>query len=111
MPLHPLFEGWKHCVPVLIIDGSFMKSYYKGTLLTTCAQDTNDQIFSLAFGMCDIERKDTWLWFFKMLKETLAHRDDLFIVSDRHAGIIHAARVVFPHAEHGYCVQHILGNI
>ncbi|CAH9125525.1 unnamed protein product [Cuscuta epithymum] len=111
MSLHPWFEGWKHCVPVLIIDGSFMKSYYKGTLLTACAQDANDQIFPLAFGVCDTERKDTWLWLFKMLKETLAHRDDLFIVSDRHEGIIHAARVVFPHAEHGYCVQHILGNI
>ncbi|CAH9105745.1 unnamed protein product [Cuscuta europaea] len=55
MSLRPWFEGWKHCVPVLIIDASFMKACYKGTLLTACAQDANDQIFPLAFGVCDTE--------------------------------------------------------
>ncbi|CAH9093485.1 unnamed protein product [Cuscuta epithymum] len=111
MSLNAWMEGWKHCVPVLIIDGSFMKAYYKGTLLTACGQDSNNQIFPLAFGVCDTERRKTWTWFFMKLKECLAHREDMYIVSDRHDGIIHAAKVVFPHAEHGYCAYHILGNI
>ncbi|CAH9139632.1 unnamed protein product, partial [Cuscuta epithymum] len=44
---------WEHCIPVLIIDGSFMKAYYKGTLLTACRQDANKQIVPLAFAVCD----------------------------------------------------------
>ncbi|CAH9085170.1 unnamed protein product, partial [Cuscuta epithymum] len=46
-----------------------------------------------------------------MLKKSLKHRDDLYVVSDRHEGILNAVRSVFPHAEHGFCVYHILGNI
>ncbi|VFQ97790.1 unnamed protein product [Cuscuta campestris] len=37
--LSPWRDGWQHCVPVLIIDGSFMKSYYKGTLLSAVTRD------------------------------------------------------------------------
>ncbi|CAH9112390.1 unnamed protein product [Cuscuta epithymum] len=69
MSLDVWIQGWNHCFPVLIIDGSFMKAYYKGTLLTACAQYANKQIFPLAFGVCDSERKTTWTWFFKKLKE------------------------------------------
>ncbi|CAH9117894.1 unnamed protein product [Cuscuta europaea] len=45
------------------------------------------------------------------LKKTLAPRDNLVFVSNRHERIIHVARTVFPHAERGYGDQHILGNI
>ncbi|CAH9124156.1 unnamed protein product [Cuscuta epithymum] len=104
-------DGWIHCIPVIIVDGSFLKSYYKGTLLTACTQDANKQIFPLAFGICSGENTENWSWFFNMLKRSLTHRDDLYIVSDRHEGIINAVRSVFPHAEHGYCVYHILANL
>ncbi|CAH9099405.1 unnamed protein product [Cuscuta europaea] len=46
-----------------------------------------------------------------MLKNCLKLRDNLYVVSDRHEGIINAVHSVFPYAEHGYCVYHILGNI
>ncbi|CAH9114486.1 unnamed protein product [Cuscuta europaea] len=46
-----------------------------------------------------------------MLKHSLMHRDDLYILSDRHEGIISSVRSVFPHAQHGYCVYHILANL
>ncbi|CAH9135429.1 unnamed protein product [Cuscuta epithymum] len=65
MSLLPWREAWKYCRPVLIADGSFLKAYYKGTLLTACAQDANDQIVPLAFGICDSESKESWLWFFQ----------------------------------------------
>ncbi|CAH9084451.1 unnamed protein product [Cuscuta europaea] len=104
-------EGWINCIPVIIVDESFLKSYYKGTLLTACTQDANKQIFPLAFGICSGENTENWSWFFSMLKHSLMHRDDLYIVSDRHEGIITSVRSVFPHAEHGYCVYHILANL
>ncbi|CAH9101735.1 unnamed protein product [Cuscuta europaea] len=29
-------DAWQFCRPLLIVDGSFMKAYYKGTLVTAC---------------------------------------------------------------------------
>ncbi|VFQ67552.1 unnamed protein product [Cuscuta campestris] len=34
-----------------------------------------------------------------------------YILSDRHGGIIKAAKAHFPRVPHGHCVNHILGNI
>ncbi|CAH9114325.1 unnamed protein product, partial [Cuscuta epithymum] len=96
MSLGPWRRGWEKCIPVIVVDGSFLKSYYKGTL---------------AFAICSVENTDNWTWFFNMLKNCLNHRNGLYIVSDRHEGIINAVHSVFPYAEHGYCVYHILGNI
>ncbi|CAH9086590.1 unnamed protein product, partial [Cuscuta epithymum] len=68
MSLHAWQSGWEHCFPVMIVDGSFLKSYYKGTLLTACTQDANKQIFPLAFAICSVENTVNWTWFFTMLK-------------------------------------------
>ncbi|CAH9059043.1 unnamed protein product [Cuscuta europaea] len=111
MSLGPWRVGWEKCIPVIIVDGSFLKSYYKGTLLTACTQDANKQIFPLAFGICSVENTVNWTWFFNMLKNCLKLRDNLYVVSDRHEGIINAVRSVFPYVEHGYGVYYILGNI
>ncbi|CAH9129122.1 unnamed protein product [Cuscuta epithymum] len=111
MSLAPWKRAWEHCIPVLIIDGSFMKAYYKGTLLTACSQDANKQIVPLAFAVCDSESTASWKWFFTRLKECLKHRDDMYIVSDRHKGIIKAAKAIFPHASHGYCCEHLRRNM
>ncbi|CAH9090984.1 unnamed protein product [Cuscuta europaea] len=53
-------ECWIHFIPVIVVDGSFLKSYYKGTVLTTCTQDANKQIFPLAFGICSGENTENW---------------------------------------------------
>ncbi|CAH9104271.1 unnamed protein product [Cuscuta europaea] len=104
-------NGWQWCRPVIIVDGSFMKATFRGTLLTACALDGNRQIFPIGFGVCDRENNDTWKWFFTQLKQAIGDRKDLCVVSDRNEGIINAVKQVFPYADHGYCVQHILGNI
>lgn len=35
-------EGFKSCRPMLFVDGTFMKSRYKGTLLAVTAKDGNN---------------------------------------------------------------------
>lgn len=35
-------EGFKTCRPMLFVDGTFMKSRYKGTLLAATAKDGNN---------------------------------------------------------------------
>lgn len=32
-------KGWPHCIPVVVIDGTFLKSAHKGTLLVAATQD------------------------------------------------------------------------
>ncbi|CAH9090814.1 unnamed protein product [Cuscuta epithymum] len=111
MSLAPWRQAWLFCRPILILDGSFLKAYYKGTLLTACAQDANDHIVPLAFGVCDSESKASWLWFLSKVSESLTFRDDLYILSDRNEGLLSAAKEIFPHASHGYCVEHLRRNM
>ncbi|CAH9135736.1 unnamed protein product [Cuscuta epithymum] len=35
----------------------------------------------------------------------------MYIISDRHEGILGAAKQIFPHAGHGYCVEHLRRNM
>ncbi|CAH9128404.1 unnamed protein product, partial [Cuscuta epithymum] len=109
--LSPWINAWRHCRPVLIVDGSFLKAYYKGTLLTACAQDANNQIVPIAFAICDSESKASWHWFLSKVSACIQYRDDMYIISDRHKGILSAARKVFPHASHGFCVEHLRRNM
>ncbi|VFQ82969.1 unnamed protein product [Cuscuta campestris] len=92
-------------------DGTFLKAYFRGTLLTACTQDANRQIVPLAFGICDTASKETWMWFLTNVKRALTERSNLYIISNRHDGIIYAVEQVFPSVSHGYCSEHILRNI
>nr|XP_009804426.1 PREDICTED: uncharacterized protein LOC104249650 [Nicotiana sylvestris] len=37
--LYASIKGWEHCIPIMVVDGSFLKAAYKGTILTACTQD------------------------------------------------------------------------
>ena len=104
-------EGWPHCRPVISVDGTALKSKYLGTLLTACCLDGNNQIFPLAFGIVDSENDSSWQWFMTELRRAIGHRDELVIISDRNISIPKAVLKIFPDAEHGFCVQHLLGNL
>ena len=41
--------------PFICLDGCFIKTKYKGQLLTTVGIDLNDCIFPIAFGLIEIE--------------------------------------------------------
>ena len=111
MSLAAFIQGWPHCRPVIIVDRTLMKSYYRGTLLTACAIDANEQEFPLAFGVVDSENNNSWEWFFNKLKEAIGNRDELTLISDKHLDIINAVKKVYPNAEHGYCMHYLLNNV
>jgi len=46
------------CIPLVFLDGTFLKDRYKGTLLAATAYDGDNGLFSLAFCVCDIENKN-----------------------------------------------------
>ncbi|XP_062103307.1 uncharacterized protein LOC133814353 [Humulus lupulus] len=109
--LNASIKGWNYCVPVVIVDGTFLKSTYGGTLLVAATQDAEGRIFPLAFCVVDSENDDSWEWFFENIKKAYGVRECMSIVSDRHESIIKATNTVYPEVPHGACTFHLLKNM
>lgn len=104
-------QGWKHCRPIIVVDGTFLKTKCGGALYAACAKDGNNQVFPIGFGIGDSENDKAWEWFFRRLKEAIGDHEDLCIISDRHKSIENAVRIVYPNAYHGICRQHLKQNL
>ncbi|XP_060965830.1 uncharacterized protein LOC133034637 [Cannabis sativa] len=94
-------EGWKHCTPLIVVDATFLKNAYGGTLIIASAQDADRHIFPLAFSVVDSENDASWQYFMEKLKESYGEREDQCIISDRHESIAKAMKSVFPNLMHG----------
>lgn len=42
--LYSSIKGCEYCMPNVVVDGSFLKSMHRGTLLTACAQDAAGEL-------------------------------------------------------------------
>ena len=49
MELKVSIDGWQHCIPIIVVDGTFLKSKYRGTLLTAVTHDAQGKILILIF--------------------------------------------------------------
>ncbi|XP_021602286.1 uncharacterized protein LOC110607473 [Manihot esculenta] len=106
-------EGFKHCRPVISIDGTFLYGKYTGCILCATALDGNNQLFPLAFAIVDKEDGDNWSWFMDCLRIFVTNREDLCVISDRHAGILKAIQKDWwqpPTGHYRYCIRHVLSN-
>ncbi|KAK9991507.1 hypothetical protein SO802_026492 [Lithocarpus litseifolius] len=56
----PCNEGFKHCKPVISIDGTYLYGKYRGVLLITMATDANNKVLPLAFAVVDKESGLSW---------------------------------------------------
>lgn len=84
-------HAFKHCRPVICIDGTFLTGRYKGTILTAVAADGNNQIVPLAIAFVESENGDSWYWFLERLKLCIVQdRIDVCVIHDRHKGILQA---------------------
>ncbi|XP_027172189.1 uncharacterized protein LOC113771833 [Coffea eugenioides] len=84
-----------------------------GILLIAVGFDANNSIYPVAYAIAKGENKESWAWFFKLLKEDLKieRRDyELIIISDKQKGLIQACDLVFPNAVHRFCVKHMHAN-
>ncbi|XP_050217252.1 uncharacterized protein LOC126668077 [Mercurialis annua] len=104
-------EGWQHCKPIMVVDGTFLKATFGGMLLVVTAQDASGKLFPLAFSVVDSENDDSWEYFFYQIREAFGTREDICIVSDRHLSIESAVKKVYPEAAHGICIFHLLNNL
>ena len=60
MYLVAFIQGWPHCRPMLIMDGTYLKAKYRETLLNMCAKDRNQNIFPIAFAIVESENKSSY---------------------------------------------------
>lgn len=96
---------------VIVVDGTFLKSKYKGVLLVATAVDGNSNLYPIAFGIADSENDLSWEWFLMQLKFVIADEEDLAFVSDRHMSIGKTIAKIYPLAKHGVCIHHLLNNV
>eukprot|EP00261_Vitis_vinifera_P017099 XP_010646608.1 PREDICTED: uncharacterized protein LOC104878249 [Vitis vinifera] len=85
-------EGFKHCRPIIQIDGTFLYGKYMGKLLIATSIDGNGHVFPLAFAIVEEESQDSWPWFLIALRHHVTQREGICLISDRHAGINAAVR-------------------
>lgn len=104
-------HGFRFMRKVVVVDGTFLKGQYKGTLLMATTQDGNFNIFPLAFAVVDTENDASWEWFFRQLSYIFPDDEGLAIISDRHKSIGKAIRTVYPLSSRGVCTYHLHKNI
>jgi hypothetical protein len=59
------------CRPMICVDACFMKEKWGGQLHATNALDANDDIFPIAYAICETKNRDTWAWFLKLLLDDI----------------------------------------
>ncbi|XP_070018058.1 uncharacterized protein [Nicotiana sylvestris] len=80
--------GFDHCRPIVVVDGSHLKSYYTGTFVSASTLDGAGHILPLAYGVIDSENDTAWRWFFEQFKIAYGDRENMCIISDRNESII-----------------------
>ncbi|XP_019259015.1 PREDICTED: protein FAR1-RELATED SEQUENCE 4-like [Nicotiana attenuata] len=109
--LYPSIKGWQYCKPVVVVEGTFLESAYRGTLLIASTQDPAGNILPLAYAIVDSENNASWEWFIARFKDAFGEREGMCIVSDRHEGIENAAATLYPQVPHCVCIWHLWNNV
>ncbi|XP_028076038.1 uncharacterized protein LOC114278223 [Camellia sinensis] len=104
-------QGFRHCRPLLFIDGTFLNGKYKGTLLIATTKDGDQGFFPLAMAIVDTETTDSWEWLFIHLSNILLDERPITFISDRNAGLLETLPKVLPTAYHYFCLQHLKANL
>ncbi|KAL9658910.1 hypothetical protein QQ045_015572 [Rhodiola kirilowii] len=105
--------AFKHCRPLLSIDGTYMYGKYNAKLLIAIGLYANNHTLPLAFALVESENTSSWKWFMSCIREGVTQREGLCVVSDRHAGILAVMREPEwrdPKAYHRVCVRHLQSN-
>nr|XP_016451590.1 PREDICTED: uncharacterized protein LOC107776234 [Nicotiana tabacum] len=64
--LYAFIKGFDHCRPIVVVNGSHLKSYYTGTFVSTSTLDGAGHILPLAYVVIDSENDIAWTWFFEV---------------------------------------------
>ena len=71
MVLAASIQSWKHCKPILVVDGTFLEATHGGTLIVAFMTDANENILLLAFSIVDSENNLAYEWVLETSKQHL----------------------------------------
>nr|XP_025703065.1 uncharacterized protein LOC112803822 [Arachis hypogaea] len=80
-------RAFRHCKPLVQVDGTHIYEKYKGTLLVAVAQDGNQNIVPIAFALVEGETADAWHFFLRNMRMHVVRKDGVGMISDRHESI------------------------
>ncbi|XP_060178363.1 uncharacterized protein LOC132608345 [Lycium barbarum] len=109
--LYAFIKGFECCRPIVVVDGSHIKTAYNGTFVSASTMDGAGNILPLAYGVIDSENDKSWTWFFEQFKEAYGLRESMCVVSDRHESIIKVVSKVYPNVPHFACIWHLWKNV
>jgi hypothetical protein len=108
-------EAFKHCRPVISVDGTFLTGKYRGVLLITTGVDGEDRLVPLAFALVESENIDNWSWFLHLIRQdVVGHLRKVCIVLDCHQGILSAVEDYmegYQPVVSCWCMRHFAANI
>ncbi|XP_057760166.1 uncharacterized protein LOC130980512 [Arachis stenosperma] len=112
---YPCIIAFRHCKPLVQVDGTHLYEKYKGALLIAVAQDGNQNIVPIAFLIVEGETADAWEFFLINLRRYVVTIDGVGIISDCHTSIdaaIARSNGAWspPRAWHMYYIRHIGSN-
>ncbi|MQM02623.1 hypothetical protein Taro_035398 [Colocasia esculenta] len=99
------------CRSMLFLDETHIKQHrVQGVILAASVLNGNNELFTIAYSIADLETYDNWVWFLQSLKKTLLSDRRIAFLSDRGKGLKEAIPDIFSNDHHGYCFQHIMQN-
>ncbi|XP_025702573.1 uncharacterized protein [Arachis hypogaea] len=112
---YPCIVAFRHCKPLVQVDGTHLYEKYKGALLVAVAQDGNQNIVPIAFAIIEGEIADEWEFFLTNFRRYVVTIDGVGIISDCHTSIdaaIARSNGAWspPRACRMYCIRHIGSN-
>ena len=60
-------EAFKHCRPLVLVEGTFLTWKYRGVLMIAVGVDPDNQLVPLAFTLAEGDN-DSWCWFMKLVR-------------------------------------------
>ncbi|XP_075078416.1 uncharacterized protein LOC142164327 [Nicotiana tabacum] len=109
--LYAFIRGFDHCRPIVVVDGTHLRSYYTETFVSASTLDGAGHILPLAYGIIDSENDAAWTWFFEQFKIAYGERENMCVVSDRNESIIKSVSRVYPDVPHFACIWHLWNNV
>jgi hypothetical protein len=62
------------CRPMICVDACFMKGKWGGQLHTDVSLDGNDDIYLIAYAICETKTRDIWTWFLRILLDDIGYQ-------------------------------------
>ncbi|XP_057739618.1 uncharacterized protein LOC130956597 [Arachis stenosperma] len=112
---YPCIRAFRHCKPIVQVDGTHLYGKYKGCLLVAVSQDGNNNIVPIAFAIVEGETSEACHFFLSNLRQHVVTRDGVGLISDRHDSIrstIDRSNGAWspPRVFHMFCIRYIESN-